>query len=378
MAPHLYIHVPFCISKCHYCAFYSKTGVEKSVVAKYPTLLQKELMLRRRGLSGLKPRTIYMGGGTPSLLGADGCRQLTELLKETIQFDQLEEWSVEINPATATAELFETMLKCGVNRLTFGAQSFDDGVLYSINRAHTAQCTTECIKLARSCGFDNTGIDLIAGLPCTDREIWRKDLETALSINPRHLSIYALSLEPETKLKEMVDNGLAVADIDEQFDRLHEAEEILTKSGFMRYEISNYALPGYECRHNLGIWRGEDYLGIGPAAASRIDLKRLENKPNFNQWMNNLSKNELPPHTCEELTPEDDALQRVIFRIRLQEGFNPEQSIKTYTTLTKHRKSWQKTLGKLQANGALEQKNYTWTLTERGLEVCDYVIRELM
>ena len=378
MIPNLYIHIPFCTSKCHYCAFYSETDIERCVIAEYPSLLQKELILRREGCVQLAPKTIYMGGGTPSLLGADGFLKLRDLLNETVSFDKLEEWSVEINPASATAELFEAMLDCGVNRLTFGAQSFNNTVLDTINRVHNAQCTTESVKLARSCGFKNIGIDLIAGLPGADKSIWLKDLETALSLNPQHLSIYQLSVDPGTKLKKMVDNSLDLADIDQQFERLNEAEETLTTAGFIRYEISNYALPGYECRHNLGVWRGEDYLGIGPAAASRIGLKRLENKPDFNKWMKNLHNQELPPHSCESLTQEDDALQRVLFRLRLQEGFSPEVCIEEYPFLSAKAPNWEKSLRNMAQNGALTEKNGLWSLTERGREICDYVIRELL
>ncbi len=378
MIPHLYIHVPFCTSKCHYCAFYSETGTGKSIIAEYPALLQQELMLRTDVFSTLNPRTVYMGGGTPSLLGADGFHKLAGLLKGTMKFDQLEEWSVEINPASATPDLFTAMRQCGINRLTFGAQSFNNSVLKTINRIHNAQCTIDSVKLARKCGFDNIGIDLIAGLPGVNSTIWLEDLQSALSLNPQHLSVYSLSVEQGTKLAEMVNNGLPVADVDEQFERLHEAEDILTKAGFMRYEISNYALPGYECRHNLGVWRGDDYLGLGPAAASRIEMNRMENNPDLKLWREALLQNNLPPHTYESMSEEDDALQRVLFRLRLQEGFNPEESIKKYSLLRKKEISWQKALNRMTENGALEQQNGRWSLTERGREVCDYVIRELM
>ncbi|MFO7937424.1 MAG: radical SAM family heme chaperone HemW [Kiritimatiellia bacterium] len=378
MIPHLYIHIPFCSSKCFYCVFYSETGIGRNEVSEYPSLLGKELTLNTQLFPPLQPQTIYIGGGTPSLLGAEGFAKLTEQLEKFVNPKTLEEWSVEINPSSASAELFETMHRCGVSRLTFGAQSFNNPILETVNRNHNAQCAVEAVKSAAEHGFSNIGIDLIAGLPGTTAKSWRKDMKTALLLNPKHISIYALTVEKGTPLAAMNSNGLLLPSEEELMDRIREGETILTAEGFIRYEISNYALPGYECRHNLGIWRGNDYMGIGPAAASRIKLKRQENIPDFRRWRNALGRNHLPPRLSGILSPKDDALERVLFRMRLNEGFSVTDCLKEYPLLKTREQRWQKTLEHLAESNAVEKNGDSWRLTQRGREVCDYVIRELI
>jgi oxygen-independent coproporphyrinogen-3 oxidase len=377
MIPHIYIHIPFCTSKCDYCGFYSETVITPKVIQSYPKLLLQELRLRVRDET-LQPQTIYLGGGTPSLLGDRGFMSLTGLLRDFLDLNRVEEWSVELNPASVTPELLESLLDGGINRLTFGAQSFENAVLKNINRAHIAEKTINGIKAARKAGFTNIGIDLIAGLPGTDHAIWQRDINKALELNPTHLSVYCLSIEPGTPLQKRVCKGLKLPDDKEQLNRLLEAEEKLTEAGFTRYEISNYALPGYECRHNRGIWRGNDYLGIGPAAASRIGQNRIENNPDLKEYIKALSNNIPPPCTEELLSRMDDAEERVLFALRLKEGFSPELSARRFPQLRSRVAEWEQTLTRLTAGGFVENTGNRSRLTARGREICDSVIRELI
>jgi len=378
MIPHLYIHIPFCSSKCGYCAFYSETGVESSVITLYPAQLGRELSLRVNECDEIRPMTIYTGGGTPSLLGPNGFRNLNRILRDIISFGDLAEWSVELNPASTTPQLLETIISLGVNRITFGAQSFDNSILNTIGRAHYALDTINAVNAARSAGFTNLGVDLIAGLPGSDTDTWKIDLDTAIQLSPQHISVYSLSIESGTKLETMKNNGLQVPGDEEQLERLSEASTRLAGAGFTRYEISNYSLPGYECKHNLGIWKGNDYLGIGPAAASRIGNMRYENNASLREWIDAIEKALIPPGTIEALSNGDDAMERTLFQLRLQEGFSPEESAGKYPILQKMLPLWREELAMLEKSGAVTFRNGRWSLTPRGMEICDYVIREML
>jgi len=333
---------------------------------------------RSSALLNIMPRTIYMGGGTPSLLGADGFKRLASDLKDHINMDQLSEWSVEINPASATPALFEVMLEQGVTRITFGVQSFNEPTLRLINRTHSAKKTLAVIESAKAAGFDNIGVDLIAGLPGITTALWEQDLQQTLEVGPRHISVYNLTLEPKTRLAQMVDAGLSIPDENTQLDHLREAEFLLAKHGFQRYEISNYALHGFECQHNIGIWKGNSYLGLGPAAASRIGRERIENQPDYFNYKKHLQNNEMPPQNRETLSSQDDALERAVFALRLHEGINPAELALKFPPLAARVDEWNETLYKLCRAGIVEETESGMRLNERGRDVCDSVIREMI
>jgi len=380
MISHLYIHIPFCSSKCHYCSFYSETLVSRQSILDYPELVANELALWAEhcdDVRNMQPQTIYMGGGTPSLLGVEGFTTLAHALKESVDLSRLEEWSVEINPASASAELLEVMLSAGVNRVTFGMQSFDAEVLSLIHRAHTPAQAFEGVQCARKAGFQKIGVDLIAGLPGVSSDLWQSDLQQSVDLAPSHISVYNLTIEPGTLLFEMVGKGLKTADEDLQMELLAMAEDFLALKGFSRYEISNYALNGYECRHNLGIWRGNDYLGLGPSAASRIRNRRIENLPDLGAYRDTLIHHSPPPRETEILSVTDNAIERALFALRLREGFSPSECRKRFEVSSEMTVEWERTLKKLALAGAVERGGKGWRLTRRGGEICDYVIREL-
>lgn len=380
MIEHLYIHIPFCTSKCHYCGFYSETSYSRQRIHGYPALVAQELALWANEcieVRQMQPRSIYIGGGTPSLLGAEGFTDLADALKRSVDLSRLSEWSVEINPASATLDLLEAMRCAGVNRVTFGMQSFNQEVLLLINRSHTPLQGLESVQRARQAGFQNIGIDLIAALPGLTPELWQRDLHQSMELAPTHISVYNLSLEPATRLAAMVAQGLQTPDEEQQMELLAIAEAALTPQGFIRYEISNYALSGCECQHNLGIWRGNDYLGLGPSAASRIGCCRIENHPKLDTYEQHLNRDCLPPRDIEILTAEDDAVERSLFALRLHEGFSPEECRTRFSVPSAKTVQWEQNLRKLACAGAVEQSGQRWRLTRRGREICDHVIREL-
>ena len=378
---HLYLHVPFCESKCDYCAFYSVTNADAAAQAAYPGLA-----LREWDLLGAEPgpiETLYTGGGTPGLLGMSGVRRLADGLRARGLLADAAEWTVELNPASAGAPLLAALRAAGVNRLSFGAQCFDDAVLRRLGRRHTAAATRQALARARRAGFDNLGIDLIAGLPGVTPSAWRETLRQALDLGCTHLSVYGLGVEPGTLLHAAVQAGLAVPGTDAQMDALAAAEPILAAGGFDRYEISNYARPGMACRHNLAVWRGEDYLGLGPAAASRLGRRRWTNLADLPAYAAAVQAGRVPPRAAEdELDAAADALERFVFGVRLGEGISPAAAARAWPALATRVADWEARFARLASQGIAESvpvgADPRWRLTTRGREVADAVIRELL
>jgi oxygen-independent coproporphyrinogen-3 oxidase len=380
MLSHLYIHVPFCDGKCHYCGFYSVMA-EPRLTSLYHGLPACELtqtLVAHPQAPDSALKTVYIGGGTPALLGTDGLRRLKDSLVPLLTFDSVDEWTVELNPASVNPELLGTLRELGVNRLSIGVQSFNDDTLSRIGRRHSAAAACGAVHMAGDTGFDNTGIDLIAGLPGVSPDEWLQTLECAVSLGLKHLSVYALSLEPGTLLSQRASQGLTIPDDDAQLAALEQAERVLSPAGFVRYELSNYALPGFECRHNLGVWRGNDYLGLGPAAASRIGYRRWTNTEDLADYIEALAENREPPRTREQLSAGDDAVERTVFALRLNEGLDPFADADRFPALRDRADLWEERLESLSRRGIAERGGRRWRLTERGREVCDAAIRELL
>ncbi len=377
----LYAHTPFCASKCAYCALPSAAMAAGDIPADFPELLAKEFSMR---WPGGRFSTVYFGGGTPSMLGAGGLARLGLALRRAgLETIRGAEWTVELNPAPGLigGGVLGALADMGANRLSFGVQSLDDGVLAMAGRRHTAAEAVAAVSAARAAGFANIGIDLIAGLPGDDECKWRATLAKAADMGLKHMSVYALTVEPGTALARMAAGGGWTPCADgELLDRLSIAEETLAGAGFRRYEISNYAAEGFECRHNLACWRGEDYLGIGPGAASRIALARRANSADWRAWREGLLAGRTPPaDNEEELQPADDAEERFIFGLRMAEGVSPDAFARLHPTAAPLAGRWRKALAGLAANGiAAETAPGRWALTPRGREVADSAIEALL
>jgi oxygen-independent coproporphyrinogen-3 oxidase len=378
---HLYVHVPFCQGKCFYCGFYSVMA-ELHQIAVYPELPQKESLLRLSEFPGHEKEepleTIYIGGGTPAMLGVDGIKSLADGINERFPLHAIREWTVEMHPLHADDHFFRALREMGVNRISIGVQSFCDETLQRIGRRHTAQEAFRAIQMAQDQGFGNTGVDLIAGLPGVDEAEWSETVNQALALGLPHLSVYALSLEEGPPLARQVGEGtLVIPGDDAVLDMLASTEAVLSEAGYERYEISNYAQPGYACEHNLGIWRGNDFLGLGPSAASRIGVRRWTNSSDLCGYMDALSKGAVPPGEADSLDPMADAVERVIFALRLQEGFDPYTAAVRFPILESEADGWEKRLEACARQGLVERGGLRWRLTARGSEVCDAVIRDV-
>ena len=331
MAFSIYVHVPFCLSKCHYCAFFSEPiGVDpirtSSLESRTSYLdgLALEIELRQKdALPGAS--SLFIGGGTPTLLNEDELTRLMKLLRQGFALEPSAEFSVEGNPGTITGEKLRALMDAGVNRFSLGVQSFNDQLLRRIGRSHTADQARQGIESVRRAGIRNLNLDLIFGLPGQTMEDWQTSVGEALGHQPEHFSLYALTLEEGTVLARQEAKGLLggearLPDEDALADMYAWAVERLAAAGYGHYETSNFALPGYECRHNQNYWRGGDYLGLGPGAVSCRDGVRRRNIENIARYRSMLGKEREPVSEQEVLSLRQRMAERLILGLRTADG----------------------------------------------------------
>ncbi|MBM4163825.1 MAG: radical SAM family heme chaperone HemW [Lentisphaerae bacterium] len=374
----LYIHIPYCDGKCLYCAFYSIRGAtaEREAYADLPGLELAHVLAE--GVS-VAPETVYFGGGTPSALGPDGLRRLAAGLRQRVSFGAVVEWTAEVTPPMASDAVLGALCEMGVNRISMGVQCLDDRTLRALGRRHDAAEAEAAVRRIRAVGLANVGLDLIAGLPGLDEQAWGETLARTLALDPAHVSVYALSVEPGSGLARQVERGLTLPGEAEGLAALQQAEAALTAAGLARYEISNYARPGRACLHNLACWRGEDYLGLGPAAASRIGLTRRTHAADAAAYRAAITSGNHPPTEAETLSPADDATERFIFSLRLAEGGSPQRHAERWPAAGPNVATWERRLDGLARHGITEEAGTgRWRLTVRGREVADAVGRELL
>ncbi|MEO8760733.1 MAG: radical SAM family heme chaperone HemW [Bacteroidia bacterium] len=319
----IYIHIPFCRKACLYCDFHFSTNLEnkKNLV----DAICKELKSRKDYLENKTVKSLYFGGGTPSLLGLSELQQILHTVNASFVLDKKAEITFELNPEDAELNYLQAIRKLGVNRLSIGLQSFDDEELKWMNRAHNAQQNFDCIARAQQAGFDNISIDLIYGSKFQTPETWRKTLQTAFGLNTQHISSYNLTVESRTQLQHLIKEKKE-KDIDSEmssllFDILIEETE---KNGFTQYEISNFCKPGFMAEHNSNYWRGLSYLGIGPSAHSYNGISRRFNARSNAQYIQSL-ENDKPFYEEEILTPNDKYNEYILTRLRTEWGCDLEE-----------------------------------------------------
>ncbi|AGA70420.1 putative oxygen-independent coproporphyrinogen III oxidase [Desulfitobacterium dichloroeliminans LMG P-21439] len=328
--PSLYVHVPFCIRKCAYCAFYS-VPLQRAKVEDYLKGLNQEIALRQEEIPE-EVSTLFMGGGTPTALSEIELETVFSLLKQRFNFAASAEKTIEANPGTLTAGKLHVLKDHGINRISLGVQSFNDTLLKRIGRIHGAQDIHDGVKMVREAGFHNLNLDLMFGLPGQSLEDWQKTLAEAIEIQPEHLSIYGLMIEENTPLELDTDLLKDLPGDDAQAEMYELGQEMLTKAGYLHYETSNYALPGHECRHNLGYWHGEEYLGLGPGAVSCLKNRRRKNCEDLALYREKLNREDLPIDSLEDesLTNDQQRSERIILGLRLAEGINLENFKKEF------------------------------------------------
>ncbi len=318
----LYIHVPFCRRRCHFCAFYLEIA-QSDRMALFRSALVQEIVLygRQEFLNGRSLQSIYFGGGTPTSLPADHLATLLNLIRDTWPTSPMAEVTVEAHPSSVTFEDLSVLADAGFNRISLGAESMKDQDFAPIGRFGRVQDTATALQAARRAGFTNINLDLMYGLPGQSLRDWTNTMELLLMLEPSHISCYSLTIEEGTRLAHDVARNLVVpADETLQTDMESAAESFLTEAGFSRYEISNYAKPGFACRHNVLYWTGGDYLGLGPSAQSYLDGARFGNVANLEAYADMLST-QRPPMTDHTILSAS-ARQRdaLVFGLRLIRG----------------------------------------------------------
>lgn len=317
-----YVHIPFCPSKCHYCGFSSYPGLGPlfdRYVAALSLEIRRTTEARPRDLHSL--RTLYFGGGTPTLLSAKLLAGLVEVVRDSLGLDDDAEVTVEANPGTVDVPKLAQLLGAGFNRLSLGIQSLDASLLARLGRAHTAQQALDAYRAARDAGFGNVGIDLMFALPGQSRETWATTLDAAVELSPEHISLYELSIEEGTRFATLCAEGkLQPADEDLQLAMYEDAIDHLTRAGYEHYEVSNFARPGLRSRHNQVYWRNEPCYGFGAGATSYVDGRRERRVEIPSDYIDAIESGGGAIEYAEELTGPALAGETIVLGLRMLEG----------------------------------------------------------
>ncbi len=319
--PGLYIHVPFCKKKCHYCNFTIALSGPEARHAEYLEALDREASRHYERFKGVLFETVYLGGGTPSTLRPAEFRRLFSDLGCYFQWKPEVEVTCEVNPGEMDLEKAELLRELGVNRVSFGAQSFHDETLKSLNRAHGVSDITRSFGILRQAGFKNINLDLILSLPGEGWDKARYSLERALELGPEHISLYELTVEAKTVFGDLHKKGkLALPDEDAQFETLSKAREFLMSRGYIHYELLNYAKPGFESRHNCLYWANGDTLGLGPGAYSYVDGRRSRFADSYHSYLSKIGAGDWSSVEEETLSRENKEIESFLLALRLTEG----------------------------------------------------------
>ena len=361
MIRHLYFHIPFCPKLCPYCSFYVETSMRTKNRAFLDALLTE--VRTQAGEYQVEPETIYFGGGTPSMLSIGELDYLLGGLREALPLDGLREWTFEVNPATVSAAKAERLRGLGVNRISIGVQSWDDGVLATLGRAHTAdQAASTYTVLRDEAGFENINMDLMFAIPGQSREQWKSTLLRTIALAPEHISAYCLTYEEDTRYFERLQSGQFHRDDEREAAMFEEAMDLLGAAGYVQYEISNHARPGREALHNFGYWSGADYLGIGPSAFSTVGTRRWQNAPDSALYTSRVAARTSPVSFQETVSEKTRAGETLAFGLRTHGGI-PVQAAAP----------WESELVEMRELGLLETRDGRLRLTRRGKLMADSV-----
>ena len=369
----LYVHVPFCAKRCGYCDFntYTADQLGGHTIDDYLAGIHAEIALAARVLGSREPAiSVFVGGGTPSVLRSAQLAEILDDLRSTFGLAPDAEVTTEANPESVDEAWCEGLLEAGFNRLSLGMQSAESHVLATLDRVHTPGRALEVAQLARRVGFGQISLDLISGTPGESMDDWRASLDAALSIAPDHLSAYSLIVEDGTALARRIRKGLVPRpDDDEAADKYLLAESVLTAAGLENYEISNWS-TGEQTRsvHNLAYWRSHDWWGFGPGAHSHLAGERWWNRKHPRDWVAALATGASPEHDRETLTPEERRHERVLLELRIADGLPID-----VLTVTEHQR-----LAGFVADGLVSIADGRARLTLAGRLLADAVTRDLL
>ena len=376
----LYVHIPFCVSKCNYCDFNSYK-IDKNSKETYIQDLKKEINLykqeRKNNNNEEEISSIFLGGGTPSILSSEEIKYIFESIKENFKIREDAEITIECNPGTLTKEKLMAMKEVGINRLSMGLQAVQDYHLNSIGRIHTYDEFEKNYKEAIEVGFENINVDLMYALPNQKPKEWKESLEKIVKLNPSHISAYSLILEEGTKLYDMYeDNEFEMTDEDTDIDMYNYTINYLKENGYNQYEISNYAKEGFECRHNILYWKCDHYIGLGPGASGYLGNYRYNNVESLQDYHENLNKNKKPIENLEKLSIEDKIQEKIFMGLRMNEGIKFDDLKKQFNTDIKEKYSNQ--IKELKDKGLINESIAGFSLTQRGREISNSVFVEFI
>ena len=385
----LYLHFPFCERKCRYCDFLSGPAGDETR-EEYIGLLCREIELRADEIliadkGSADVDTIFIGGGTPSLMTPAQAARVMDTIRSCYHVLPDAEISMEVNPGTVDTDKLRGFKAAGINRLSIGVQSFDDSELRLLGRIHTAAEARETFLAAREAGFNNINLDLMSALPGQNIETWSRTLEEAVSLGPEHISAYSLIIEEGTPLASLLDAGKLPDLPSEEEDRemYHFTKQYLASKGYRRYEISNYAREGYECRHNCGYWTGHEYLGLGLGASSYLDGERFKNPDEMDEYrkavmnMNDHNSAETMRRERQKLTQKEQMEEFMFLGLRMTDGVSEKEFERRFgvnpedifgSVLHRH----------LQQNVICRTSDHRISLTEYGLDVANYVMADYL
>ena len=316
----IYVHVPFCLTRCGYCDFNAYAGLDH-LASRYVAALLREAELAAPEWDGVEVVSVFLGGGTPTTLEVADLKALLARVRSAFSVRSDAEVTIEANPDTVDEPKLAGLREAGYGRLSIGAQSFDRSVLAALERVHQPESVAKAFLAARSAGHDNVNLDLIYGAAGETIESWERTVEETIALAPEHVSVYALTIEPATALGRQVTRGRTPApDPDLQAEMFEVACRLLGDAGYGHYEVSNWAKPGYECRHNLGYWERRPYVGLGAGAHGYREGRRWWNVRPPEEYLLMVERGEPPVGGSEELEPADAYLEEVFLRLRILEG----------------------------------------------------------
>ena len=372
----LYIHIPFCIKKCNYCDFNS-SAVDHTVKEEYLKSLSNEMILYSSKDINKKFNSVFIGGGTPSILSTRELETLFNNMRANFEILENAEITLEVNPGTVDEEKLIKLRELGVNRLSFGLQSSHDDILKYLGRIHTYEEFLENYKLAKNIGFDNINVDLMFAIPTLSIDKWKATLKEVVELKPAHISAYSLILEEGTRFYEMFENNeFDCMDEDLDLNMYHYAIEYLKEKGYMQYEISNFAKKGAECRHNIIYWQCKEYLGLGLGSHSYIENRRYYNSEEINDYMIKVNKNELPIINTENLAMEDRLEEKIFMGLRMNNGINMKEIKAEFGVELKDK--FKREIEKLIIDELIEISEDRLILTSKGRDVSNKVFVEFL
>lgn len=372
----LYLHIPFCIRKCAYCDFLSwAASSEKQEM--YVQALVKEIQSYKEIAENYRVPTVFLGGGTPSVIKPEQTARIMEAVQETFAVEKDAEITTEANPGTVDADKLSVYRKCGINRISFGLQSANNADLKRLGRIHTWEEFLESYELARNAGFSNINVDLISAIPGQTAKDWQGNLEKVIALQPEHISAYSLIVEEGTPFYDMQENGeLPLPDEDEERQMYEDTAVILQKAGYEQYEISNYAKPDFSSRHNCSYWERKNYLGIGLGSASLLEETRFHNTSDWECYLENCASPKRLQEDVEVLTKQEQMEEFMFLGLRMTKGVSKQEFHQIYG-ISMH-EVYGTVIEKYRKLGFLEEREDRIRLSRAGISVSNVILSEFL